>query len=137
MVITSDHFKAHKVFLDDERFPPDESWTLVKNSRAALILLDGLKQQNIRVDHMSFDHDLSTTDGIDDTSIRVMEWFCEPENRAFWPKRVYIHTGNPVGEANLVAIIRNAMDHGWCDRSTLAGFGFNLWKHEHRAYRKD
>lgn len=110
-----------RIFLDDERKVPDMSWTLVKNSRTALIMLDGLRQQRIRIEALSLDHDLSIHAGIDDTSRPVMLYMCEHD---YWPDNLYIHTSNLCGEEWLVGMAKR-----YGPRNVLKGYGHNLWKH--------
>lgn len=110
----------HKIFIDDERRVPDSSWTLVKNSRTAIIMLDGLRQQGIKVHSISFDHDLGGP-AFDqhDTSRPVMMWMVENN---YWPENLYVHTGNPIGEAWLVGMARQ-----YGPKNIIRGYGFNLW----------
>ena len=78
-----------RIYIDDIRAAPP-GWTVVRNSRVALIMIDGLRQQQIKIDAISFDHDL----GGDDTTRPVMYYLCEHD---YWPERVYVHSANPVG----------------------------------------
>lgn len=75
-----------KLWVDDLRPPPDDSWIWSKTSADAL---DTLTTKRFTV--MSLDHDL----GGDDTTRPIVLWLCEnPEN---WPDQVRCHSANPVG----------------------------------------
>lgn len=80
-----------KVWLDDLRPAPDETWTVVKNSKQALILLQGMaRSKEIEFDVISFDHDL----GGQDTSRCVLNWMIEND---YWPNLMLVHSQNPIG----------------------------------------
>jgi hypothetical protein len=94
-----------KLWIDDLRTPPDESWRWAKNSYEALGILRAeysalVGLASIQTDELtavSFDHDL----GGEDTSRPVMLWMAE---YGFWPKTVYVHTMNVVGADYLMGI---------------------------------
>lgn len=75
----------NKLWVDDLRVPPDETWEWASSSAHALMLL-----KDYGFDVVSLDHDL----GGDDTTRPIVLWWCETGN---WPGRVLIHTANPVG----------------------------------------
>ena len=82
-----------KLWVDDIRWPPEEyGWVWVKTSADAIHLLEKYKDAgpawNIAL--MSLDHDL----GGDDTTRAVVLWCC---NNDYWPKKVVVHSANPVG----------------------------------------
>ncbi len=83
-----------KLWVDDLRDPPDETWTVARTSQEAISLLTGT-----RFVRMSLDHDL----GGDDTTRRVVLWLCENPHR--WPWRVSVHSANPVGRSWLSGMI--------------------------------
>lgn len=74
-----------KLWVDDMRPPPDETWHWETNSADALRCL-----QDACVSEISLDHDLG---GIDTT--RPLVTWMAMENH--WPKMIYVHTANPVG----------------------------------------
>ncbi|QDK03001.1 hypothetical protein KNU71_gp116 [Streptomyces phage Braelyn] len=90
--------REYKIWVDDERPKPDDSWTPMKNSTVAILLLKALKRRGLVPRAISLDHDL----GGDDTARAVVLWMCENE---FWPTEVYVHTANPVGRDWLVGMI--------------------------------
>jgi hypothetical protein len=81
--------KKMKIWVDDIRTPPDETWTWFKNSKECIVFLRYAKGA-WGIDEMSLDHDL----GGDDTSRAIVLWMCENE---FWPNEVRVHSANPVG----------------------------------------
>lgn len=86
-----------KIWLDDERPRPDDSWFATKHSNIAILLLRACLRKGIIVEAISLDHDL----GGDDTSRPVVLWMAEHQ---FWPDKVYVHTANPVGREFLEGI---------------------------------
>ncbi len=84
-----------KIYLDDERKPPDDSWTLVKLPSEAIRLLE-----KFVVKCISLDHDLgkisSTSNKYPVTGYDVLLWMEEEVNTAFFkPPAILIHTSNP------------------------------------------
>jgi hypothetical protein len=79
-----------KLWVDDLRLAPDDSWIVATNSEFAINILTGHKALNTPMSVMSLDHDL----GGDDTSRRIVLWCCENE---WWPVEVRVHSANPVG----------------------------------------
>lgn len=89
-----------KLWIDDIRTPPDDSWTWAKNYSAAVDYLGyGI------ADVVSFDHDL----GEDSKSgYHVVCWM---ESHDTWPATALIHTANPVGRDNIArALVVNGYD---------------------------
>lgn len=84
-----------KLWVDDLRDPPDDSWTIARNSRVAVACL-----QRYDVTEMSLDHDL----GGEDTSRVIIIWLCH-EAAERWPAVVHVHSANPVGAAWLRGMI--------------------------------
>ena len=113
-----------KRFIDDERPVPDISWTLIKNSHTALIMIDGLRKQGIVIDSISLDHDLGAPRFVkefDDTRCIVNYMIIND----YWPVNLYVHTSNSVGESWLVGTIKRYSPPG-----ILKGYGHNYWKHQ-------
>lgn len=81
---------SSKFYIDDLRPAPDTSWTVIRNSRTALIAIDGFRIRNMHLQAVSLDHDL----GGDDTTRPIMLYFC---SNNYWPDEVYVHSANPVG----------------------------------------
>lgn len=89
-----------KIWVDDIRTPPDDTWFWAKTSQDAiqeLIIskmmfegkLGGVCSMGF-ITLMSLDHDL----GGDDTTRPIVLWMCEND---FWPVEVRVHSANPVG----------------------------------------
>jgi len=87
-----------KIWVDDLRTPPDETWTWCKKSFDAIMLLANAMIDNQTVDKMSLDHDL----GGDDTTRKIVLW-CAYNN--WWPVEVTVHSANPVGVEYLEGVI--------------------------------
>jgi hypothetical protein len=89
-----------KIFLDDIRNAPDDSWTVVRTAQEALKLL---KEGNVEV--ISLDHDLGSGKL---TGYDVVKWI---EKEVFLKKEykspaIQIHSANPVGRQNISAAIK-------------------------------
>lgn len=112
---------GHRLFLDDIRYPPSSEWTLLRNSRVALVVLDGLRLQDKQIETMSFDYDL----GGDDTAYRVMYYLCDWD---YWPTNIFVHSQNPVGAETLRGMVTRYAPDG----TLKSGPGFQ-WPSQHRA----
>ena len=93
------------LFIDDERFPVDSSFVVVRSSAEAM---DWVKANGIP-QHICFDHDL----GGDDTSMvflkQLSEWMMDnwktfPEGFSYG-----IHSQNPVGRENIKGWMTNML----------------------------
>ncbi len=96
-----------KLWVDDERPAPDNSWTVAKTSDDAIAFLyevgtdasvykystEGEKEV---IEEISLDHDL----GGDDTGFKVLDWMI---SWAEWPKVLTIHTSNPPARKRMLA----------------------------------
>lgn len=112
-----------RLWIDDLRTPPDQSWVWLKTSRDALTYLralygslvgaPGYSATDEELETVSFDHDL----GGDDTTRPVILWMAEFD---FWPNMVQIHTQNPVGREFLVGITERYAPWGVEIRQYLA-----------------
>jgi hypothetical protein len=92
--------KLLKLFLDDERFPPDdgEDWKIVRHFEQATWYMREYGCPSF----VSFDHDLSD----DLTGLDVVNWMIERDldmGGNFIPKHFdfYVHSQNPVGAENI------------------------------------
>lgn len=79
-----------KLWVDDERPAPDDSWQHEYTSAAAKDLLRLWRERGNpnQLEEVSLDHDL----GGDDTGMKVLDWMIQAN---FWPKVLTIHTANP------------------------------------------
>ena len=74
-----------RLFVDDLRPAPDDTWTVAQTSAEALEILRGGA-----VEELSLDHDL----GGEDTARPIVLWLAE---HGGWPATVRVHSANPVG----------------------------------------
>lgn len=77
-----------KLWVDDERPAPDETWLVATFSDEAKGFLRLARAAGTFIEEISLDHDL----GGDDTGMKVLDWMIQ-EN--LWPKVLTIHTANP------------------------------------------
>jgi hypothetical protein len=92
-----------RLWLDDVRLAP-EGWTHVRSVNEAIAIL---RERAGEVAEMSLDHDLGdfAEDGGD--GVRLVLWMAEHD---VWPPVVRVHSMNPVGRANMEALIRRYKD---------------------------
>lgn len=85
-----------KIFLDDIRNPPSDSWKLVRTAQEAI---EALKTG--KVEWISLDHDLGENQP---TGYDVVKWIeKEVFTNNFTPPRILIHSMNTVGVDNIKA----------------------------------
>lgn len=98
-----------KLYLDDVRDLPDESYTLVRSYEEAVSFV----QDNAIPPFISFDHDLGVdeNDKLLPTGYDFAKYLVDmdmnnilmfPENFSF-----YVHSANPVGKKNIEAYLNN------------------------------
>jgi hypothetical protein len=95
--------RALKLFVDDLRDPPDESWDVARNFHTAIYLLD-----NHYYDTVSLDHDIASFYGSQEmTGRHVLGWLVERKvcNLGTVPRVVMVHSANPVGRETMDADI--------------------------------
>jgi hypothetical protein len=100
------------LFIDDERFPPDDGreWVIARNDFE--VYYEIAKRNQFPV-YISFDHDLGDGEatGYDiakELVSRDMEpnsWVTIPEDFAF-----YVHSQNPIGKANIEHYLNNYLN---------------------------
>ena len=100
-----------KIFLDDERKPP-EGWTLVRWPEEAIELL-----QTGEVEEISLDHDLADPLAIgqgycpsikERTGYDVLLWIEEQVATSdYIPPKIIIHTANSSARSKMVAALKN------------------------------
>ena len=96
-----------KVYLDDERTPPD-GWVLVKTPKSAIALLEtGM------VSHLSLDHDLGDDEAIG-TGYDVVLWMEEQFflNSYLPPENITVHSANVSARVKMAAGIKNLLGEG-------------------------
>lgn len=92
---------TYRLFLDDERYPPEGDWKIARSVEEFILLVEHYGMPN----RISFDHDLAGQDGI-----HAAKWLVEQimDGRIdFGPEFTYtVHSMNPIGAEN----IRSYMD---------------------------
>ena len=93
-----------KVYLDDVRDPPDDTWVCVRTPSEAIELLE-----TGRVAEISFDFDLGyDEEGREMTGYSVALWIEEAVAlRNFTPPRMQVHSANPPGHERLLRAIES------------------------------
>jgi hypothetical protein len=96
-----------KLFLDDERFPPNDGafWIIVRDVGEAVTLME----QTGCPGFLSFDHDLGKNVP---TGYDLAHWMVErdmDQDGKFIPANFeyYVHSQNPPGAANIKALLDN------------------------------
>ena len=86
-----------KLFLDDVRQPPDESWAVARTYAECIRVL-----KTGAVESLSLDHDL----GESRTGYDVACWIeAAVILEGFNPPKITVHSANPVGRRNIEACI--------------------------------
>ncbi len=91
-----------KLFIDDIRLAPDDTWTVARTITQAIRLLHTQKFEEISLDHDIDNHP-------DETFMAVAMYIVErySNNAAEWRPRIIIHTGNPVGSEKMYAVFKD------------------------------
>lgn len=91
-----------KIWVDDIRTPPDDSWNWYKTSTSLIADMANWRNNWNRISDVvkviSLDHDL----GGEDTTRGIVLAFCEWND---WPVEVRVHSANPVGRQWLEGMI--------------------------------
>jgi hypothetical protein len=87
-----------KLFIDDEREPPDETWVVVRTFAQAI---DHVEDHGVP-ESMSLDHDL----GGDETVMQFLRWLCDHHFEK-GPPRYVVHSANPVGRDNMISFLES------------------------------
>ena len=91
-----------KLWIDDFRNPPDDSWVVVRTVKDAIKFMQEYGCPEI----ISFDHDL----GENDRGIDIVKWMVEKDiemEGKFIPDnfKFYVHSANPIGKRNIEEIL--------------------------------
>lgn len=122
-----------KIYLDDVRTPIDKDWTIVRNYRQFIDLIDHCIYEDIVIDTISFDHDLGEEHMLDYytnqyNGIDKIEYesFTEPTGldcakylinklingyEYICPLHLYVHSANPVGSKNILLTLIDYRDN--------------------------
>lgn len=91
---------SYKLFIDDERSPPDETWVVTRSSYDALDYIETNGMPNF----ISFDHDL----GGEDTTMVFLKKLVEYVwNGTDSPPDYKVHSANPVGSQNIISFMES------------------------------
>ena len=88
---------SYKLFIDDERFPIGDDWTIVRSSQEAMDLITYAGMPK----YISFDHDL----GDNDTAMKLVHFMVartlDTGEYDKFPRDFYVHSQNPIGKGNI------------------------------------
>jgi len=115
-----------KLFLDDERYPPEEEGWLVARGIGDFAVLARANCNSIEL--ISFDHDLGSgpngalKDGFDCAKvlIELMDSGCEFNKL----EEIRVHSMNPIGAEQISSFLESAQRHGvFPNDIVIKGFG--------------
>lgn len=99
-----------KLWIDDIRNAPDETWTVARTVNSAIKAL-----AMFTFDEISLDHDISHQVGMDELSrpypctetFQAVAHYIAAQHEAnpVWKPRIIVHSSNPVGGADIAAIL--------------------------------
>ena len=89
-----------KLWLDDER-PAPEGWTWVMDYYT---MIETLQDHAEEIEVISLDHDLGLYEGNQREGYDVVKWIAANDA---WPSILGVHSANPVGIDNMIAMIEN------------------------------
>lgn len=92
------------VFIDDERYPPNDGshWVIVRDAPTAIKVIRANWE---RIDKISFDHDLGEPEaGTGYDVVTAIEQMVHDEQITMLPQMV-VHSANPTGSARIQAVI--------------------------------
>ena len=84
-----------KLWVDDLRDAPDESWEVARTCDDAILALG-----HTRFDKVSLDHDLSTCE---ETGFDIAVWMVR--KLVAWPRVIAIYTSNPLGGEQMYSVL--------------------------------
>ena len=95
-----------KLFLDDERAPPNDgnNWHIVRNFSEFKNHID----KNGLPEFISFDHDLGSDFRTGFHCARYLIEYCLDNKLNFNNFDYYVHSQNPIGKANIIGLVENA-----------------------------
>lgn len=92
-----------KLYLDDERNAPDDSWTVVRNYQECVRIL---RRDWYEITEISLDHDLGDKYFNGYKVLLVMEGRVEEEGETYVPK-IHIHTANASAKSKMLQAVEN------------------------------
>lgn len=91
---------GYKLFIDDERQPPDESWLVVRSSNEAIEFVKKYGMPSF----ISFDHDLG---GTDTTMVFLKQFYNFFDLLGQGPPEYTVHSANPIGAENIKSFMES------------------------------
>jgi Cyclic-phosphate processing Receiver domain len=96
-----------KIWLDDVRTPPDETWKWAQNAQEFSELLPEIYADEVT--EISFDHDIASNDyfGNEITGYTCLCWIekIAYNDPAFRVPKMHVHSANPVGRQRMQKLI--------------------------------
>lgn len=92
------------VWLDDIR-PAPKGWVWAKSADEMINLIEGCRFGFSTIDEASFDHDLGEDVPTGYDVLKLIEKAAAQGVWAFVPKKMHVHSANPVGRKNMQAAI--------------------------------
>jgi hypothetical protein len=102
-----------KLWIDDVRPAPDGDWLWIKSANKAIAFIEVHRPPIDPIEIISLDHDAGEFYYEGGDYIKVlnrMEWMSRCEGKDFSRVQFHLHSMNPVGVANMRAIIER---NGW------------------------
>jgi hypothetical protein len=102
-----------KLFIDDLRNPPDDTWTIARTGQEAIVeigkdIISWTLFEEPRIEIISFDHDLADTNTPEVTGYTVLQYIEElVYTSEYKPPALLIHSANPVGRKNMQRCIES------------------------------
>lgn len=104
VVEASQSVHRHKIWIDDLRIPPDDSYDIARTYNEAIDMLSKNQYTDIYLDHDL--GDFSGPGGRERTGYDVLLWLVERKhNNEYVPMNFHILTANPVGRDKFVGVI--------------------------------
>lgn len=92
-----------KIYLDDERNAPDDSWNVARNYQECLAILE---KNWYEITEISLDHDLGDEYFNGYRFLLYMEFRVEEEGETYVPK-IHIHTANASAKPKMLQAVEN------------------------------
>lgn len=89
----------YKMFLDDERNPPDNDYVVCRSTDEAINYI----KKNGWPYHFSFDHDL----GGDDTVVEFLKRLYNIWDEKTSIPSYFVHSANPIGKKNIISFMES------------------------------
>ena len=99
-----------KLYVDDIRRVPDDSWHLVKSNTEAIRLLATQKVEEISLDHDIACYLVTGQEHTSNETFQPIAYFIANMPKEFRPKTVRIHTANPVAGEMMASILKDKVE---------------------------